>query len=52
MVTKLIVTLEQDMQKALVHNQAAGVAACAKQIINLAGLCADSKYNFSKDGTR
>ena len=45
MVAKLIVTLEQGMQKGLLHNQSGGVAACARQIINLAGLGADSKYN-------
>ena len=45
MVAKLIVTLEQGMQKGLLHNQSSGVAACAKQIINLAGLAADSTYN-------
>ena len=45
MVAKLIVTLEQGMQKGLLHNQSSGVAACAKQIINLAGLAADSSYN-------
>ena len=41
MVAKLIVTLEQGMQKGLLHNQSSGVAACAKQIISLAGLAAD-----------
>ena len=46
MVAKLIVTLEQDMQKGLLHNQSSVVAACAKQIINLAGLAADSQYNL------
>ena len=45
MVAKLIVTLEQGMQKGLLHNQSSGVAACAKQILNLAGLAADSTYN-------
>ena len=48
MVAKLIVTLKQGMQKGLLHNQSSGVAACAKQIINLAGLAADSKYNYKK----
>ena len=46
MVAKLIVTLEQGMQKGLLNNQSSGVAACAKQIINLAGLAADCKYNY------
>ena len=41
MVTKLIVILEQGMQKELLNNQSLGFAACAKQIINLAGLATD-----------
>ena len=45
MVAKLLVTLEQGMQKGLLHDQSSGVAACAKQIINLAGLGSDSNYN-------
>ena len=45
MVAKLLVTLEQGMQKGLINNQSIGVAACAKQIISLAGLVADSSYN-------
>ena len=45
MVAKLIVTLEQGMQKGLLHNQSSGVTACAKQIINLAGLAAEFSYN-------
>ena len=45
MVAKLIVTLEQGMQKGLLHNQSSGVAACARQIISLVGLAADSSYN-------
>ena len=36
MVAKLIVTLEQGMQKGLINNQSSGVAACARQIILLA----------------
>ena len=52
MVAKLLVTLEQGMQKALLHNQAAGVAACAKQIINLCGLAADSSYNHRAHNRR
>ena len=51
MVAKLIVTLEQGMQKGLLLDQSSGVAACAKQIINLAGLAADSNYN-SRGGRR
>ncbi|WP_269615944.1 hypothetical protein [Prochlorococcus marinus] len=45
MVAKLIVTIKQGLQKGLLHNQSSGVAACAKQIISLAGLTADSQYN-------
>ena len=45
MVAKLLVNLEEGMQKALLHNQSSGLAACAKQIINLAGLSANSNYN-------
>ena len=41
----LFVNLEQGMQKGLINNQSSGVAACARQIISLAGLAADSKYN-------
>ena len=45
MVAKLLVNLEQGMQKGLINNQSSGVAACARQIILLAGLAADSQYN-------
>ena len=45
MVAKLLITLEQGMQKGLINNQLSGVAACARQIILLAGLAADSSYN-------
>ena len=45
MVAKLIVTLEQGMQKGLINNQSSGVAACARQITSLAGLAANSSYN-------
>tara|TARA_E500000331_G_C16962949_1_gene585793 strand:- start:456 stop:662 length:207 start_codon:yes stop_codon:yes gene_type:complete len=45
MVAKLLVNLEQGMQKGLINNQSRGVAACARQIISLAGLAADSSYN-------
>ncbi|WP_269606502.1 hypothetical protein [Prochlorococcus marinus] len=45
MVAKLLVNLEQGMQKGLINNQSSGVAACARQIILLAGLTADSSYN-------
>jgi len=44
-VEKLLVNLEQAMQKGLIKNQSSGVAACARQIISLAGLAADSQYN-------
>ena len=33
MVAKLLVNLEQGMQKGLINNQSSGVAACARQII-------------------
>ena len=45
MVAELLVNLEQGMQKGLIHNQSSGVAPCARQIISLAGLAADSSYN-------
>ena len=45
MVAKLLVNLEQGMQKGLINNQSSGVAACARQIISLAGLAANSNYN-------
>ena len=45
MTAKLITNLESGMQKALLHNQGTAVAACAKQLITLCGLAADSKYN-------
>ncbi|WP_413683837.1 hypothetical protein [Prochlorococcus sp. MIT 1011] len=32
------------MQKGLLHNQLTGVAACARQIISLAGLAAESSH--------
>ncbi len=38
MVAKLLVNLEQGMQKGLINNQSSGVAACARQIISLPGL--------------
>ena len=45
MVAKLLVNLEQGMQKGLINNQSSGVAACARQIISLAGLASDSSYS-------
>jgi len=45
MVAKLIVTLEQGMQKGLINNQSRVVAVCSRQIISLAGLAADSSHN-------
>ena len=45
MVAKILVNLDQGMQKGLLNNQSSGVAACVKQIISLAGLTADSSYN-------
>jgi len=44
MVIKLIVTLEECMQKGLLHNQSNYVAACAKKIMSLSGLV-DSLFN-------
>jgi len=41
-VTKLLVNLEQRMQKRLINNQSNGVAARAKQIMSLAGLAPNS----------
>ena len=51
MVAKLLVNLEQAMQKGLINNQSSGVAACAKQIINLCGFAVDSSYNRRKSRT-
>ena len=45
MVAKLLVNLEQSMQKGLINNQSSGVAAYSRQIILLAGLVADFSYN-------
>ena len=45
MVAKLLVNLEQGMQKGLINNQSSGFAACARQMISLVGLAADSSYN-------
>ncbi len=45
MVAKLLVNLEQGMQQGLINNQTSGVAACARQIISLTRLFADSSYN-------
>ncbi len=42
MVVKFVGNLEEGMQKALLQNQSSGVAVCARQIISLAGLAADS----------
>ena len=44
MVAKLLVNLEKGMQKGLLNNQSSGFAACARQIIFLVGLAADSSY--------
>ena len=38
MVAKILVNLEQGIQKGLINNQSSGFAACARQIIALAGL--------------
>ena len=44
MVAKLLVNHEQGIQKGLINNQYAGISACARLIISLAGLAADSIY--------
>ncbi len=44
MVAKLLVNLEQGMQKGLINNQLSGVAACVRQIITLARLAAYLSY--------
>ena len=38
MVAKLLMNLEQAMQKRVINNQSSGVAAYARQIISMAGL--------------
>ena len=45
MVAKRLVNLEEGIQKGLINNQSSDVAFCARQIISLAGLAADSQYN-------
>ena len=35
----------KDMQKVLINNQPSGGVACARQIISLAGIAADSSFN-------
>ena len=45
MVVKLLVNLEQGIQKGLINNQSSCLAACTRQIISLAGLAAISQYN-------
>ena len=47
-VAKLLVNLEQGMQKGLINNQSCGVAAFARKIIALAGLAADRKFDQRK----
>ena len=44
MVAKLLVNLEQGMQKGLINNQLSGVAACVRQIITLDRLAAYLSY--------
>jgi len=46
MVAKLLLNLEEGMQKTLLHNQSSGLAACAKQIINLAGIKIPAKKHW------
>ena len=50
MVAKLLVNLEQGIQKGLLNKQSSGVAACARQIISLAGLAA--KYSHNNRGRK
>ncbi len=50
MVAKLLVNLEQEMQKGLVNNQLSGFCACTRQIISLAGLAA--KYSHNNRGRK
>ena len=45
MMAKLIVNLEQGMQKGILYNQSSGGTACARQVISLAGLAADFLHN-------
>jgi len=45
MEAKLLVNLEQGMQKGLINNQSSVVAASARQIISLARIAADSLHN-------
>ena len=45
MVAKLVTNLEEGMQLALNNKQSSAVAACAKEIVKLARLNADSQYN-------
>tara|TARA_Y100001968_G_scaffold314271_1_gene339435 strand:- start:565 stop:744 length:180 start_codon:yes stop_codon:yes gene_type:complete len=42
MVVKLLVNLEQALQKGIIYNQLCGIAACERQIFLLAGLAAYS----------
>tara|TARA_B100001250_G_scaffold343916_1_gene312740 strand:+ start:380 stop:535 length:156 start_codon:yes stop_codon:yes gene_type:complete len=44
MLAKLLLNLEQAIQKGLLNNKSAGVADCARQLISLAGLAADSSH--------
>ena len=48
MVAKLVTNLEDEMQLALNNKQSSAVAACAIEIIKLAGLNADSQYNHRR----
>ena len=53
MVAKLLVNLEQGMQKGLINNQSSGVNAFARQMIFRAGLASfcyviDNKYFWIK----
>ena len=45
MVAKILVNLEKGLIKGLINNKLTGIAACAGEIISLAGLATDSLYN-------
>ena len=44
MVAKLLVNLEQGLRKGLINNKLSGDTSCARQIISLNGLAAESLY--------
>ena len=44
-IAKLVVSLEQCMQKGVLNNQSSCLAACTRQIISLTGLDANYYHN-------